>query len=696
MENRIKELVKELNNASEAYYNGQDELMTNYEWDAKFDQLKKLEEETGIILPDSPTQKVSADDTKGKKENHEFSALSFAKTKSVDELINWAEVKPVNLSWKLDGLTLVATYDNGKLSKVLTRGNGITGTNITHKAMAISGIPAEILFQGHLVVRGEALISYDDFERINADLYEDEKYANPRNLASGTLNLDDLEEIKKRNVQFVVFTPVCISDKEITSWQERMLYLRELGFNTVDSVLCENADLLKSGIDKFTELVSDFKYPVDGLVICYDDWAYSQTGSVTGHHATRAGFAFKWKDESVSTTVTDIIYETSRTGIISQVAVFEPVEIAGTTVTKALIPNMNYRADLDIKIGDEIEVIKANLIIPQIVKNHNAEDRKVKVINDMVRYNYPSKCPCCGGTVGIHESESGTMNLICTNPDCNMKLAKKIAHFADRNCMNIMGLSLKKIEFLLQNNYIKSIADLYKLKRTDGYVLNLDNSRNLESEEGWDKKSVTKLLDAIEKSKDCDFVTFMDAIGVPNIGKGQAKLLKNHMLEIMPEFKSDLVRMSEDGDLIGFLYLLRERFYDFSKINGFGEVLSNSLNKWIDDMLIAPLMVEDSDPSVLDVLEHLRFHDEIKSKEKESLITGKTFVVTGEVNHFKNRTELQVKIEELGGKVTGSVSKKTDYLINNDISSTSGKNKKAKELNIPIISEEDFLKMIGE
>lgn len=716
---RMKQLVAELNTASKSYYDGNDEIMSNFEWDAKFDELKALEEETGIILPDSPTQKVSADDTKGEKEKHEFPALSLAKTKSVDELIKWANGRLINMSWKLDGLTLVATYDDGKLSKLMTRGNGTVGTNITAIAPAINGIPAEIDYLGHLVVRGEAVISYSDFERINAELDEDDKFSNPRNLASGTLNLDDVEEIKRRNVQFIAFTPVYfespvdmkfsgINSVGLNSWRNRMEALKNLGFNTVE--FCTLNSGFQFAIDDFTNRVEQFDIPVDGLVICYDDWAYSQTGSVTGHHATRAGYAFKWADKPVVTTVTGIDYATTRTGIISQVAVFEPIEIAGTTVTRATIPNMNYRSDLDIKVGDEIEVIKANLIIPQVVANHNKDTgRKIHIINDMKRYNYPEKCPCCGGEVAVHTSESGIMNLICNNPDCIMKQIKKIAHFADRDCMNIMGLSKSKIEFLIREGFIENIYGLYNLSNQMKYMkrhkcITNCEGRTLSSYDSWGEKSVENLINAIDESRNTDFIRFITAMGIPNVGKGQAKLLKNHLDEIYPEYEDAMINdLGSDGsyDLMGLLYLLRVNYdYDFRVIDGFGEVINDSLCEWIDHYLCDPnpAEIENNAPQamVINLLDELTFTDKRPEKSiSTSSIAGKTFVVTGDVYTFKNRKELQERIENLGGKCTGSVSKKTNYLINNDVNSTSGKNQKAKELGIPIISEDEFIAMIG-
>lgn len=722
MEKIIKELVEELNAASEAYYNGKPLLMEDYEWNEKFDELLNLEMETGIVLPDSPTQKVSSDNTKGKREQHEFPALSLDKTKNVDDLIRWADGRIVNMSWKLDGLTLVATYDKGKLTKLLTRGNGITGTNVTRLASAIKGIPAKINYSGHLVVRGEAVISYADFERINEELADLGKktYENARNLASGTMNLDDVQEVARRNVQFIAFTPVFIensvADKDflsgycMNSWSDRMSILDALGFNTVEYQTLNVGFQLT--IDEFTEKVKDFEFPVDGLVICYDDWDYSQTGSVTGHHATRAGYAFKWPDKPVTTTITGIDYEITRTGLISQVALLAPVRIAGTTVTRAAIPNLNFRSDMDLKIGDEVDVIKANMIIPQIVGNHNKNvNRKVFIINDMKRYNYPVKCPCCGGLVAINTSETDVMNLICSNPHCTMKQIKQIAHFADRECMDIMGLSKAKIEFLLAHGFIANILDLYSLSnqykcaKVYGRILSKDGL-DLSSFEGWGDKSVENLINAIDKSRNTDFIRFIAAMGIPNVGKGQAKLIKKHLEEIYPDYEDAMINtLGNDGsyDLMGLLYLLVVNYdYDFRVIDGIGEVINDSFRNWIITNLCDPNPedIETHKPNamVLNLLDELTFTDKKPEKAAASNnsnnISGKTFVITGDVYKFKNRKELQEKIEALGGKCTGSVSKKTDFLINNDVASTSGKNQKAKELGVPIISEDDFLKMI--
>ena len=424
---RIEQLVEQLNKASAAYYNGQDEIMSNYEWDAMFDELVTLEKETGYIMADSPTQNAGfEEDGSGEKEAHEYPALSLAKTKQISELQDWAGERPIWLSWKLDGLTLVLTYDGGKLTKILTRGNGTIGTNITFLKGAISGFPQKIKYKGHLVVRGEAAISYTDFALIN-DMIEDddEKYANPRNLASGTLNLDDPEEVKNRHVKFHAFTLVHLDD-EILSWGERMQFLEDLGFNVVDREATD-AGMLPEAIERWTKKVENgqMDVPVDGLVICYDDTDYAASGSVTGHHATRAGFAFKWQDESVETKL-DYIEWSCAVSTISPVAVFEPVQIEGTTVSRASLCNLSEIERLGIGKECTLEVIKANKIIPKCIAVKDAAG-EVEI---------PTECPVCHAPTEIRISKnSGTKTLHCTNPDCTAKNVKKFTRFVSiRQC----------------------------------------------------------------------------------------------------------------------------------------------------------------------------------------------------------------------------------------------------------------------
>ena len=430
---QMKELVDKLNEAADAYYNGKAEMMTDYEWDAMFDEVKRLENETGTVLEDSPTNRVSADSIPGEKEAHEFSALSLAKTKKVEDLAKWAEGKPIWISWKLDGLTLVVTYDNGRLTKVVTRGDGHVGTNITHLSSAIYGIPQRVKDKGHLVIRGEAIISYADFEAFNME--SDEEYANPRNLASGSLTLKNVDEVKQRKIHWIPFTLVH-SDKVMTSWGEQMDYLKDNGFVCVEHELVEKPteENIRHVIDKWTKLVTDEvnPYPVDGLVITYDDTVYASTGSVTGHHATRAGYAFKWQDTSAETRL-DHIEWSCAASTITPVAVFDPVELEGTTVKRASLCNISECERLGIGgEGTMLSVIKANKIIPKVIH--------VQTING--QFVIPDSCPVCGAKTEIHVSDvSGTKTLRCTNPECDAKKLKKYARFVSKAGMDIDGIS---------------------------------------------------------------------------------------------------------------------------------------------------------------------------------------------------------------------------------------------------------------
>lgn len=709
---RMENIVAKMNEASEAYYNGKDEIMSNKEWDAMFDELTALEKETGVILPDSPTQRVGADDeTVGEKEPHEFPALSLAKTKSVKDLAKWADKRNVWMSWKLDGCTAVATYDDGKLTKLLTRGDGIIGTNITKKAPAINGIPIGVPFRGHLVVRGEILISYDDFKRINDEIEDEEKkYKNPRNLASGTLNLDDTYEIARRNLVMIAFTPVFIEesvkeyDLDMNRWGERMGFLSSLGFKTVTAmpVTAGSVGQFQRTIDWFTEKVSEFEYPVDGLVICYDDWGYSQTGSITGHHATRAGYAFKWKDETKETVIRDIEWSDSRTGLYNPVAVFDPVELCGTTVSRASLFNLSYVNEKDIKVGDRVTVFKANMIIPCIDENMDAEkfDMFADMMGAFTRYNIPEKCPHCGRSLEPSRTDRA-VTVKCTNPGCPAKLIGRLVHFCERDCMNIMGLSEAKLQQLIDLGIVTDIPSLldlscqYATTGTITFTNEFGVDERLENQDGWGKESVANLAESINKARsNATFVRFMHAMGIPNFGKGQAKLLAPVIADWI------LKNPDEEAvyDLMGGLAAMVWSGYDFTRVDGFGEVIAGELTKWVDENLVDVYCRHMPETEVSKTLKYITFTDTYKDYIKDttdSSIAGLTFVITGDVHIFANRKELQDKIESLGGKATGSVSKKTSYLINNDTESTSGKNKKAKELGIPIISEEEFCKLAG-
>lgn len=650
---QMKSLVERLNQASDSYYNGKGELMTDYEWDALFDQLKRFEEETGEILPDSPTNRVSEDSIVGKKEEHEFAALSLAKTKQVSDLVKWAEDRPIWISWKLDGLTLVVTYDGGKLTKIVTRGNGHIGTNITHLAPAISGIPGTISEKGHLVVRGEAVISYTDFEQFIIESEGD--YANPRNLASGSLTLKDIEEVKQRHIQWIPFTLV-YTERELTSWGERMQMLKDLGMNPVERERIDHptTENIQLEIDKFTEKVTSKKnpFPVDGLVICYDDTAYAATGSVTGHHATRAGFAFKWQDEHAD-TVLDHIEWSCAASTITPVAVFKPVELEGTTVQRASLCNVSECERLGIgDKGTRLQVIKANKIIPKVINI-------TEVVGSFV---IPNECPVCHAPAVVRESESGTKTLHCTNAACPAKQLKKFARFVSKEGINIDGISEQTVWKFINHGFIREYADFYKLKN---YAFEISCF------EGFGKKSVSNLLESVEKSRHTDGRHLLYALNIPLCGGDVAKkLLSRYKVKELIE----TARLSMFDD-------------EFASIDGIGPEKSAKFIAWFKDdvhfkhvlHLLSELIIEEQEPV-----------------ETGNKCQGLTFVVTGDVHHYKNRNELKAYIESQGGKVTGSVSKSTNFLINNDAASQSSKNKKAHELNIPIITEDEFIEKFQE
>lgn len=646
---RMRQLIETLNKASDAYYNGQGELMTDYEWDAAFDELKALEDITGIVLPDSPTAKVSEDDMSGQKEEHEFPALSLAKTKQPQDLAKWAEGREIWLSWKLDGLTLVVTYDNGRLTKVVTRGNGHIGTNITRLAPAIDGILPTIAYKGHLVIRGEAVISYKDFEQFLME--QDEDYANPRNLASGSLTLKDVDEVKQRHIHWIPFTLV-YADDEILSWGERMAFLANQGFDTVEREKISNPTLsnIEACIDRWTQKVTNGScpYPVDGLVIAYDDTAYAATGSVTGHHATRAGYAFKWQDESVVTKL-DHIEWSCAASTISPVAVFEPVELEGTTVKRASLCNISECQRLGIgDKGTEISVIKANKIIPKVIK----------VEHKVGNLEIPDRCPVCGEpTEVVTSASSGTLTLHCTNMECPAKRLKKFARFVSKDGMNIDGISEQTIARFVNMGWISEYADFYDLEL---------HALELSTLEGFGQKSTNNILNSIDKAHNVDARRLLYALNIPLCGGDVCKrlLAQYPIAELIEKARSE----ADDY---------------FAHIPGIGPEKSASVVKWMKN--------DDNYGMLQRLLDKVTIAEADSQDEMGTRCAGLTFVVTGDVHHFKNRNELKAYIESQGGKVTGSVSKSTSFLINNDVTSTSGKNKKAQELGIQILSEDDFI-----
>lgn len=671
----MEKLIEKLNNAAEAYYNG-NEIMSNYEYDTLYDQLLQMEKETGVILPNSPTQKVGTGTVdKLPKVTHEYPAKSLAKTKDYDEFVSAfkkGESKTgcdtAVLMWKLDGSTVQCTYQDGKLITAATRGNGEIGSDITHNAPYIKGLPMTIPYKGKLVVRGEATMSYTEFERINASLSEEEQYKNPRNLANATIMLLDSNEMRKREIWFNAFNLVYMNEIPPTFYR-RLTLLYGWGFNMVDTELVELAKL-ENQMKIWEQNVSDFDIPVDGLVAVFNDIAYAETLPGTGHNPhVLGGYAFKWEDETAETILQDIEWSASRTGLLNPVAVFDPVELAGTTVSRASVHNLSYIMDKDLRIGDKITVYKANMIIPQIAENLSTNEERQKVKVSSVYLPLGTKCPVCNGDISIHTSEDGeTMTVHCANYHCPAKMIGKFVHFCERDCMNIEGMSEATIERFVKEGFIKEYADIFKLDRFRSEIIAM---------EGFGQKSYENLIVATERAKTTDFVSFIHALGIPNIGKGQAKLFNK-------EYKGDVVEFFKDVQARKF----------FQYIDGIGEVIEDNLWRWGNEYLrfIVLPNVKDND-EIKNLMPLLIFKKEEESRA-EKVLDGLTFVITGDVHHFKNRAELQAKIEELGGKATGSVTGKTSYLINNDVTSSSGKNKKAKELGIPIISEKEFLDMI--
>ena len=673
---RMQQLVNELNEASDAYYNGQTERMTDYEWDARFDELKRLETETGTTLPDSPTQKVSEDSITGQKEEHEFAALSLAKTKQVGELVKWAEQRPIWISWKLDGLTLVVTYDNGQLTKVVTRGNGHIGTNITHLVEAISGIPQTIAHKGHTIIRGEAVISYEDFERFLMESGED--YANPRNLASGSLSVKESQDIKDRHIRWIPFTLV-YTDLDINSWGARMDWLDQQGFKTVERRLVSTPDVssVESVVNAFTNEVTSKQnpFPVDGLVICYDDTAYAQTGSITGHHATRAGLAFKWQDEAAETTLQEIEWSCAAS-TISPVAIFQPVELEGTTVRRASLCNISECERLGIGgPGTQLSVIKANKIIPKVIA----------VTACAGTFTVPDHCPVCHAPAKVSVSEiSGTKTLHCTNADCPAKQLKKLARFVSKEGMNIDGISEQTLSKFINLGWISEYADIYELRN---HILELSRM------EGFGEKSASNIMRSIDKSREVEAHRLLYALNIPLCGLDVCKrLLGAYPLEELVALAiSGSHATIPDGSPSGFQLDLfapqaSEPSEVFAHIDGIGPEKSAQFVLWFRNernlaryrRLLEKLTVTTPDVSA-----------------SGDRCQGLTFVITGDVHHYKNRNELKAYIESQGGKVASAVSGSTSFLINNDVTSTSGKNKKAQQLGIPILSEDDFLAAYG-
>lgn len=639
-------LVDKLNEAARAYYATSKEIMTNYEYDALYDRLETLEKETGMILSNSPTQRVGYEIlSELPKVTHASPMLSLDKTKDSQTLRAWLNGREGVLSWKLDGLTIVLTYREGKLVQAVTRGNGEIGEEITNNARVFANIPLKIPYQEELVVRGEAIITYEAFERINAQIeHESEKYKNPRNLCSGSVRQLNNRITKERGVRFVAFNLVDAHQVLDNSRMSQFAWLTSLGFEVVEHKLVNPQNILAK-IDEFSQAIRSNPYPSDGLVLTFEDIAYGNSLGRTAKFP-RDSIAFKWQDEIKETRIQKVEWSASRTGLINPIAVFEPVELEGTTVSRASLHNVSILENLGIGLGDRVLVYKANMIIPQIADN----------LDRSSNLEIPSKCPVCQGKTEIKDDD-GIRTLYCTNPECSAKHLKQFVHFVSRDALNIEGLSEMTLEKFIANGYLHSLPDLFTL---DQYRLRIENM------EGFGKKSFANLLSAIEKARHTTPVRLLYGLGIPNIGLANAKL-------IVAAFKGDMEA------------IINAKVEDLIKIDGIGEVMAQGYTSYMHDLQHQHLIHD-----LLSVLE-LEIYQESKS---EPIFKGLTFCVTGSVEHFKNRKELSAEIEKRSGKVTSSVTSKTNYLINNDLTSQSGKNKKAKELNIPIIAEATLLEWL--
>ena len=644
----MRELVDILNRARRAYEQEDKEIMSNYEYDRLYDELLELEKELGTTLAASPTVNVGYEVLSNlPKERHERPMLSLDKTKEVERLREFLGNQKAMISWKLDGLTIVLTYRNGSLEKAVTRGNGEVGEVVTNNARVFRNIPLAIPYQGELVLRGEAVISYKDFEKINEEIGDaDAKYKNPRNLCSGSVRQLNNEITAKRNVRFYAFTLVQADGVDFkNSRLYQMQWLKSQGFDVVENhpVTAETVD---EEVAWFAEHIGENEVPSDGLVLVYDDIAYGQSLGTTAKFP-RDSFAFKWADEIRETTLTGIEWSPSRTGLINPVAIFEPVELEGTTVSRASVHNISIMEDLELGIGDRITVYKANMIIPQIAENLTRSGVK----------DIPEKCPVCGGATRI-AMENETKTLFCTNPKCQAKHVKSFTLFVSRDAMNIEGLSEATLEKFIMNGYVKDFTDLFHLDRYEEEIKQLD---------GFGEKSFVNLQNSIQNARKTTLSRLVYSLGIPNVGSANAKVICR--------------ALGNDPERI-----LNATVEELSDISGVGGVIAGTFVDYF------------SDGEHRDIFERLLQEVEIpqeETAEDSQKFAGVNFVITGSVHHFANRAEVKEEIEKRGGKVTGSVTSKTNYLINNDVNSTSSKNRKARDLNVPIISEEEFLNMLN-
>lgn len=645
---RMKELAEKLDKAAREYYQNDREIMSNLEYDRMYDELQALERETGTVLANSPTISVGYEAVEQlPKEEHESPMLSLDKTKDREALRSFMGEHRTILSWKLDGLTIVLTYENGQLQKAVTRGNGVVGEVITNNAKVFKNIPLQIPFKGRLVLRGEAVITYSDFEKINASIEDaDAKYKNPRNLCSGSVRQLNNEITARRNVRFYAFSLVSAEGADFKNSHEiQFEWLKEQGFDVVEYRVCTGATL-DDAMDYFARAVTENDFPSDGLVALYDDIAYGESLGRTAKFPRNA-FAFKWADEMKETHLLEIEWSPSRTGLINPVAIFEPVELEGTTVSRASVHNVSILKELELGIGDSIRVYKANMIIPQIAENLT-RSRNLEI---------PNQCPACGMEAAIRK-ENDVESLYCLNPDCPAKKIKAFALFVSRDAMNIDGLSEATLEKFIARGFIHDFGDIFEIGKHREEIVEMD---------GFGEKSFENLLESLEKAKETTPAKVIYSLGISNIGLANAKVICRY-------FDDDLerIRCADEEEI--------------SAIDTIGPVIAKNLADYFRK--------EENNRK----LDHLLSHLHLKKEEKagEQIFAGMNFVVTGSVERFANRGELKEYIESFGGKVTGSVTGKTNYLINNDTASTSSKNKKARELGIPILSEEEFLSLVKD
>ena len=644
---RMQELVELLNRARRAYEQEDTEIMSNYEYDRLYDELEGLERELGTTLASSPTVNVGYEVlSELPKERHEKPMLSLDKTKDVEQLKSFLGEQKAVISWKMDGLTIVLTYQNGRLQKAVTRGNGEVGEVITNNAKVFRNLPLQIPYQGELILRGEAVIGYKDFERINEQIEDvDARYKNPRNLCSGSVRQLNNAITARRNVKFFAFTLVKADGAEFeNSRMQQLNWLEKQGFEVVEHHLTDRASI-EEEVAWFSEQIVRNDFPSDGLVLVYDDIAYGQSLGTTAKFP-RDSYAFKWADEIRETTLLEIEWSPSRTGLINPVAIFEPVELEGTTVSRASVHNISIMEDLELGIGDAIQVYKANMIIPQIAENLTRSGVK----------DIPQVCPVCGGATKI-QMENETKTLYCTNPECQAKHLKSFALFVSRDAMNIEGLSEATLEKFIGEGFIRDFTDIYHLDRY---------AETIKTLEGFGEKSYAKLVSSVENSRSTTMPKVIYSLGIANIGLSNAKM-------ICRAFDNDPQRM------------MQATVEELVDIQGVGEVIARTFVDYFSDETHRDLFKR--------LLQEVKLQQE-EGEESAQIFENMNFVITGSVEHFANRREVKEIIESRGGKVTGSVTGKTNYLINNDVQSASSKNKKAKELNVPIISESQFLEML--